>query len=765
MPNKPSRRSARSSKFKTFKVLFFITAFFGAIFTLAGVYYLFLIYQLPDIRSLQDYQPPLATQILSADGASLGFLFKEKRILVAPTELPPQLIQAFIASEDSRFFQHGGLDFLSILRAVWKNIWAGEIVQGGSTITQQVTKSLLLSPEKSFSRKIKEAFLAYRLDQHLSKRDILFIYLNQIYLGHGAYGVEAAAQTYFGKKSKELNLAESALLAGLPQAPSRYSPLMNFQRAKERQRYVLKRMVEEVYLSPLQAQAAEQSPLNFTRASDSNGSLAPHLSDMVRKFLYQNYGSDFVLQAGLTVWTTIEAGFQKAAREAVENGTRAVYLRHLYSKPLRQIPPDKIEAYCQQLARPTATASKKNGLLRTGIIVQIDPVGKTARVCLGREWGVFPLPRRTAEPKNFSPDDESAADREGPDLFREGDVLNFRVESGKPYLSLAEQNPVEAALICIEKTSGAIKALVGGKDHGQTEFNRATQAKRQPGSSFKPIIYAAGLDKGLTPASVLMDTPLIFGGSNPWSPQNFDRKFNGPTSLRTGLIQSRNIVSIRILQQIGVNYAIRYAQQLGITSPLYPNLSLALGSSGVSLAEMVTAYNCFNNGGNRVLPFYITKITDRLGRVIYLHQPQPEPVMAANTAYMMTHLLEGVVKEGTGWRLKALGRPVAGKTGTTNDFRDAWFIGFTPQVTAGVWVGLDNLATLGTGETGAQAASPILLEFLQKALAKALVEEFPVPSGIIFQPLRGVGGNIVLEAFKAPEETQPGEGGAVSWVP
>ena len=339
--------------------MFFITAFFGAIFTLAGIYYLLLIYQLPDIRSLQDYQPPLATQILSADGASLGFLYKEKRILVSLTELPPQLIQAFIASEDSRFFQHGGLDFLSILRAVWKNIWAGEIVQGGSTITQQVTKSLLLSPEKSFSRKIKEAFLAYRLDQNLSKRDILFIYLNQIYLGHGAYGVEAAAQTYFGKKSRELNLAESAMLAGLPQAPSRYSPLLNFQRAKERQRYVLKRMVEEGYLSLRQAQTAEQLPLDFARGSDSNGALAPHLSDMVRKFLYQNYGSDFVLQAGLTVWTTIESGFQKAAREAVENGARAVYLRHLYSKPLRQIPPDKIEAYCQQLARPTGQRFEK----------------------------------------------------------------------------------------------------------------------------------------------------------------------------------------------------------------------------------------------------------------------------------------------------------------------------------------------------------------------------------------------------------------------
>ncbi len=765
MPSKPARRPPRSSRFKVLKVWFFITAFFGAVFTLAGLYYLLLVYQLPDIRSLQDYQPPLATQILAADGAPIGFLYKEKRILVALTELPPQLIQAFIASEDSRFFQHGGLDFISILRAFWKNIWAGEIVQGGSTITQQVTKSLLLSPEKSFSRKIKEAFLAYRLDQNLSKRDILYIYLNQIYLGHGAYGVEAAAQTYFGKKSKELNLAESAMLAGLPQAPSRYSPLLNFQRAKDRQRYVLKRMVEEGFLPSQEAQKAEQFPLTFARESDSIGAVAPHLSDMVRKFLYQNYGSDFVLQAGLTIYTTIESGFQKAAREAVENGTRAVYLRHLYAKPLRQIPPDKIEAYCQQLARPPANGSKKNGPLRTGIIVQIDPIGKTARVCLGREWGVFPLPQRTAEPKISSADDESTAGGRSVDLFREGDVLNFRVDPGKPYLSLAEQNPVEAALICIDKTTGAIKALVGGKDHRQTEFNRATQAKRQPGSAFKPIIYAAGLDKGLTPASVLMDTPLVFGGSNPWSPQNFDHKFNGPTLLRTGLIQSRNIVSIRILQRIGVEYAIRYAQQLGITSPLYPNLSLALGSSGVSLAEMVTAYNCFNNGGNRVLPFYITRIMDHLGRVIYLHQPQPEPVMAPNTAYIITHLLEGVVKEGTGWRLKALGRPVAGKTGTTNDFRDAWFMGLTPQVTAGVWVGLDNLATLGAGETGAQAASPIILEFFQKALANALAEEFPVPPGIVFQPLRGVGGNTVLEAFKAPEDALPVEGGAVSWIP
>jgi penicillin-binding protein 1A len=751
MPRQPSP-PRKSSRFRLVKIAFFTAALIGALITIAGVYYLILIIQLPDIRSLQDYNPPLATEILAADGSPVGLLYKEKRVLAPLSEMPPHLVRAFIASEDSRFFQHRGVDLISILRALWKNIWAGEIVQGGSTITQQVTKSLLLTPEKSFSRKVKEAFLAYRLDQNLSKQDILFIYLNQIYLGHGAYGVEAAAQTYFNKKARDLNVAESAMLAGLPQAPSRYSPLVHFQKAKERQRYVLGRLVEEGYLDGSAAAAAERWPLYFSPTADPNLTLAPHLVDMVRKFLFQNYGSEFVLTAGLKIYTTLDPVFQRAAREAVERGTSAVYQRHLYTKPLRQIAPEQIEAYCRQLARSAANTPRKNGAAQPGVITEVDPVDRTARVCLSTGKGVFPLPRRAAEPRDAAPDEESDADRSLPVSYQVGDVLNFRTEPGKPYLSLAEQNPVEAALLAIDRPTGAIKALVGGKDYGQTEFNRAVQSKRQPGSSFKPLIYAAALDKDFTPGTVILDAPISFGGSPPWSPQNFDRKFNGPTLFRTGLIQSRNVVSVRILQRIGVHYAIRYAQQLGITSSLYPNLSLALGSSGVSLAEMVTAYNCFNNGGARVLPFYISRILDRSGRKVYDHPQRSEAVIEPDTAYIMTHLLAGAVKEGTGWRLKALGRPVAGKTGTTNDFRDAWFIGFVPQVTAGVWVGMDSLTPLGPGETGAQAASPIFLEFFQKALVNLPPEEFPVPPGIVFQTVKGTGPGAVQEAFKGPKE-------------
>jgi penicillin-binding protein 1A len=486
---------------------------------------------------------------------------------------------------------------------------------------------------------------------------------------------------------------------------------------------------------------------------------------MVRKFLFQNYGSEFVLQAGLKIYTTIEPVFQRAALEAVEHGTAAVYQRHLYTKPLRHIPPQQIEAYCRQLARSAANAPRKNGGAQPGVITRVDPGAGTARVCLGKQEGIFPLARRAAELRGPLVDDESVAEGGPSGSYQAGDVLNFKITPGKPYLSLAEQNPVEAALLALDRSSGAIKALVGGKDYSQTEFNRAVQSKRQPGSSFKPIIYAAALDKDFTPGTVIMDAPITFGGSNPWAPQNFDRKFNGPTLFRTGLIQSRNVVSVRILQRIGVPYAIRYAQQLGITSSLYPNLSLALGASGVSLAEMVTAYNCFNNGGARVLPFYISRILDRSGRQVYDHPLRSEAVQEPETAYIMTHLLKGVVKEGTGWRLKALGRPVAGKTGTTNDFRDAWFIGFVPQITAGVWVGMDNLTPLGPGETGAQAASPIFLEFFQKALVNLPPEDFTVPPGIIFQPVKGTGPAAVLEAFKAPKETRIPEAGPYSWSP
>ena len=656
--SKRSRRPAKKRLSWISRIVLLVILLVILVGTPLVLYYGILLYQIPDITSLKDYQPALATRILAEEGTLIGLLFQEKRILVPLSDLPPLLIQAFIASEDSRFFKHRGLDFLSILRAVLKNIWAGEIVQGGSTITQQVTKSLLLTPEKSYSRKIKEALLAYRLDQNLSKEEILFIYLNQIYLGHGAYGIEAAAQTYFGKKARQLSLSESALLAGLPQAPSRYSPLLHPKKAKERQGYVLTRMAEEGFISETEALQAAGIPLAFNKNTNLNQLLAPHLIDMVRKFLFQAWGSDRVLNAGLVVQTTLDPLFQEAALAAVKNGTAQIQKRR----------------------------------------------------------------------NNTSPG----------------------------------QNSVEGALLCIEGASGAVKALVGGKDHSLTEFNRVVQSRRQPGSAFKPIIYSAAIDKGFTPATELNDAPLSFGGPVPWHPQNFDLKFLGPTTLRTALIQSRNIVSIKILQRIGVTYAVDYAKRLGITSALYPNLSLALGASGISLWEMVTAYNCFPNGGRRVSPYYIKRITDRTGRVLYEHQPKIEPVLDPDSAYIMTHLLEGVVKEGTGWRLKALGRPVAGKTGTTNEFRDAWFIGFTPQVTAGVWVGIDDLTPLGQGETGAQAAAPIFLEFFQKALTAVPALDFPVPPGIVFQPMKGAGkdprnSGLVMEAFKGAPEKPAGE--------
>jgi penicillin-binding protein 1A len=733
MPSLFFKKRARSKPNKRtslwVKILISLFTLISILVVALITYYVTLLFQLPNIKTIQDYNPPLATQIYSSDGAIIGYLFKEKRFLVPLSELPPHLIQAFVASEDSRFFQHRGLDFFGIIRALWKNIWAGEIIQGGSTITQQVTKSLLLTPEKSLSRKIKEAVLAYRLDQNLSKNDILYIYLNQIYFGHGAYGIEAAALTYFGKKARDLTLTESALLAGLPQAPSRHSPLVNPQKAKERQRYVLKRMVEEEFISETVAQAAAESPVFFASLQDPNLTLAPYFTDLVRKYLYQLWGSEVVLKAGLVVRTTLDLPFQKAALEAVEHGAQAVQGRHIYTRIAKRIPPEKISDYCPKITQLPPKTTKKRPLATTGVVAQIDPINQTAKVCLGQEWAILPLPSLSTPLGKGQADAEDQADQteETAPPLMVGDVVHLRWDPVRHSLAIVDQNQVEAALLCVESQTGAVKALVGGKNYNQTEFNRAVQSRRQPGSSFKPIIYAAALEKGLTPSSILMDSPIHFGGSSPWNPQNFDHKFLGPTTLRTGLIQSRNIVSIRILQKVGISYTTHYAQKLGISSPLYPNLSLALGASGVSLWEMVTAYNCFPTLGQRVPPYYIKKISDRSGRTLYEYQLKMEKVMEEETALTMTQLLEAVVKEGTGWRLKALGKPVAGKTGTTNNFRDAWFIGFTPSYTAGVWVGIDDLTPLGSGETGAQAASPIVLEFFQKALAHIPAQAFPTP--------------------------------------
>ncbi|MGV1098420.1 penicillin-binding protein 1A [Thiovibrio sp. JS02] len=633
---------------------------------IAGTFYLFISLNIPAISSLSNYRPATSSYIYDAARRPVARLFRQNRTVVPLSRMPPLLPQAFVAAEDSRFYQHSGVDAWSVIRALIHNIRFGERGQGGSTITQQVARALLLSPEKTYSRKIKEAILAYRIDKALSKEEILHIYLNQIYLGSGAHGVEAAAQVYFGKHVQELNLAEMALLAGLPQAPSRYSPFRHFKLAKRRQAYVLNRMAEEGYITPTQARKSFAQTLFWGSDQEFPEENSYYLQH-VRSYVENTYGSEMLLSGGLRIYTTLDTELQKAAVMAIKRGTAKWVIR-------------------QNSATRTAT-----------------------------------LP--------------------------------------------------QAALVAMEVKTGLVKALVGGTDFGRSQFNRATQARRQPGSAFKPVIYAAALEQGMTPATMIVDEPLQLRGASAgehWEPKNFDNTFSGPTSFRNALVHSRNIVTIKILQKIGIANAIDLARRLGITSPLLKNLSLALGSSGVSPLELTRAYTAFANGGKLPTPIFIEKIVDGSGRVLEQQRPQFSEAMDARTAYQVTRLLEGVIEEGTGKGVRELGVPAAGKTGTTDQNMDAWFVGYTPEIATCVWVGHDQKIPLGATETGGKAAAPIWLDFMKQATQRYPVTGgFKVPPGIVILPLdnstglRGLsmeGADISLEAFKEeqlPWQTPP----------
>ena len=622
---------------------------------LAG-FYIYFSKDLPRLTSIKDYSPNVVTQVFSEYGEVIAEFFVEKRYAIPIEEMPTELIEAFIAAEDARFFEHQGVDFFSIMRALMKNITSMDIVQGGSTITQQITKSLLLTPEKSYARKIKEAILAYRIEKSLSKSDILSIYLNQIYLGHRSYGIEAAALTYFGKTASKLNLAESALLAGLPKAPSAYSPIRHLNRAKRRQRYVLERMVQRRYITEEEAREAAEVPIVITSAENKNITVAPYFTEHIRNYLKRTYGPEMLYSGGLQVYTPLNLFMQKTAQQAVEAGL--------------------------------ADFEKREG-------------------------------------------------------YQEGEPR------------------VQGALVAMEPQTGYIKALVGGVDFLENQFNRATQARRQPGSAFKPFVYAAALDKHYTTTTMVTDSPLIFSVASDkefWEPRNFDLKYTGPVTLRYALSASRNIVTIKILQDIGVGYVIKYARTMGITSPLNNDLSLALGSSGVSLLELTRSYAVFANEGLLAEPVFITKVVDRDGVVLEENKPRLQQVISSQTAYLMTSLLKSVVDEGTGRRVRALNRTCAGKTGTTNDVRDAWFVGYTPDIIAGTWVGFDNQKPLGKNETGAVAASPIWLNFMQGVVEGTPVKTFSIPEGIVFmrvdaetgKPATPMTKKITFECFKDP---------------
>ncbi|TYO97679.1 penicillin-binding protein 1A [Geothermobacter ehrlichii] len=748
----------------------------GALLAVAGLVtaYLLVASSLPRVDTLADYRPPVITRILADDGSVLAELYKERRVVVPIERMPDALINAFVAAEDAKFFQHRGIDLVSILRAAIKNIQAGGIVQGGSTITQQVAKSLLLTPEKKFSRKFKEAILAWRMEQKLSKKEILSIYLNQIYLGHGAHGVQAAAENYFDKNVEDLSLAECAMLAGLPQAPSRYSPYRHFQRAKERQRYVLKRMVENGYISEEEAELAFAEKLTIHPRSRQHVPEAAYFTEQVRRDLIATYGEKAVYTQGLQVHTSLNLAMQRAAQAAVQQNLRNYDKRHGYRGPGKILSEGEASEFLADQARRLRDNPPEQGhflqAVLTGwndqaLLVAVgDRHGLIARE--GLAWaGELKLLSR--EDYLLTPD-EAWGDAIPLPV---GSLLETRVKQVRPDGSLElelEQTPeVQGALVAIDPHSGQVKALVGGYDFARSQFNRAIQARRQPGSAMKPLIYAAALDKGYTPATVILDTPIIYrekldtGKETEWKPRNYGKKFYGPTSLRTGLAKSRNIITIKILEDIGVNYAANYARRLGIESPIERDLTLALGSTAVTPMELAKVYCVFANGGIHVSPTYITRIIDRDGRIIAsvdpadfpdgagpgqrLLQQKRERVISPETAYLITNLMESVVQQGTGWRAKALGRPVAGKTGTTNDLKDAWFVGFIPDLVAVTWTGFDQERSLGDHETGSRAAAPAWVAFMKEAASHYPVRQFKVPDSILFRPIDPKTGLLVPE--------------------
>jgi len=742
---KRGRKGQKTYSTKIFKWLLLASFFiiFVAAITLAGIY-LYLNRNLPKISSLKDYRPSIITSVYSDDNRKIAEFFQERRVVLPLTEVPDMLKKAFVAAEDSRFYTHKGIDILSIFRAFYKNVEAGAIVQGGSTITQQVTKSFFLSPEKSYTRKMKEAILAYRIDNKFSKDEILFLYLNQIYLGHGAYGVQAASENYYGKSANELNLAECAMLAGLPQAPSKYSPFSYPERAKQRQIYVLNRMVEEGFITNIQATEAINQTLDIKPRRNLYIEEVPVYTEHIRRYISNKYGDDVLYREGIKIYSAVNIEMQKMARDEIKKGLYALDKRQGYRGPIKHLRREEFESFSTERQLELEKAPLEEGRIVTGVVIEIDDKNNTVIVRMGKALGVIRIDdmRWARKPDPEVAYYEARINQVGK-VLKTGDVIQVRVkgkifETDRWWLALEQEPKAQAALLCIESETGNVKVMMGGKDFRESQFNRAVQSRRQPGSAFKPIIYAAALDKGYTPATTIIDSPIVYTDTEhdfTWKPRNYKETFYGPTLFRDALAKSRNVVTIKILKDIGIDYAIDYARKLGITSNLNRDLSIALGSSGVSLFELVGAYSVFNNLGYFVEPVFITKILDRDGNLIEEANPVRKKVIEQSTAYIMTSLLESVVKHGTGRRVAALNRPVAGKTGTTNNLHDAWFVGYTPRYITGTWVGFDEESSLGKGETGSRAASPIWLGFMQRLLADKPVRVFQVPEGVVFSKI------------------------------
>ena len=698
--------------------------------TTAVLGYYYFSQDLPPADDLKNYRPKTVTFFYGDDGRLIGEFSHERRIVVPLAKIPLYVREAFISAEDANFFKHSGIDFVSIARAFIKNVEAGRIVQGGSTITQQVTRSFLLTPEKSYGRKIREALLAFRIENNLTKDEILFLYLNQIYLGHGAYGVESAAELYFDKHVDQLTIAEAALLAGLAPAPSLYSPFNKPEEARARQEYTIGRMLANGYITPIQAEAALAQKLTYIDRPNINLKATPYFTEHVRRMLEKKFGEDRLYNDGFKVFTTVNIEMQAEARDAVKMGLQEFAKRRPYRGPVKKLSQEEFEGFLKKKNDELVENPLEPGREVEALVAEVDARKNTLKVLVGASQGIIQKKDLT-----WVLNRGKRLNR----LIAPGDVilamaLEYDQKKGLWHFSLEQKPRVQSALMCMDLETGAIKAMIGGRDFRESQFNRAVQSRRQPGSAFKPIIFSAAMDNGFTPGSILIDSPIVyddFAHDRRWKPHNYDGKFYGPTNLFTALVNSRNVIAIKLLDKVGVDKVIEYARKLGITSPLQDNLSLALGSSGVSLAELVTAFSTFPNLGERVEPMYITRVEDRDGNVIDQYSPVRIAAMSPQTACVIQHMLRGVVDMGTGTRIKALGRPAGGKTGTTNDLADAWFIGFTPEYTTGVWVGLDEVRRMGFGESGGRAAAPIFLNFMEKALEGKPIRDFSDPEGVV----------------------------------
>lgn len=852
---------------------------------------------------IKDYQPLLVSPVFDRHNKKIGEFFNERRTVVPYNQIPEKVVQAFLAAEDDQFFKHSGINFLAILRAMMANMRAGKNVQGGSTITQQVAKTFFLSPEKTISRKIREAFLAWSLEDNLSKEDILFLYLNQIYFGHGAYGIENASQTYFKKTVSKITLPEAAILAGLPQAPSRYSPVTNPQKAKERQRYVLNRMANVGFISPQEADGAVKEPVKVYIREDYKES-APYFLETIRQVLFQQLGEEVVLDKGIKIYTSLDIDKQQAAQESVQNGLKSLDKRQGYrgalrniqdkeeknkfiqtktkelvlaTSPERTILPDGMFAEIQ--AKQPQNSSTKIPIYLTlnksyeAVVYEIDEANGLVFLELPGVYGVIDFETmKWARKPDSSKKAETDQIKKISDALKVGDVvlvklinesvviprLKIPFDFKKFVLAELDQIPeVEGSLISFDQETEEVIAMVGGYnfERNKNEFNRTIQAVRQTGSAFKALVYASALDKGYTPSSTLMDAPLVYeeaikdeegqDDTKVWKPTNHGKTFGGEITFRNALVQSLNLPSVRIIEDVGVHWSTDYARRLGLFSPLNNDFTLVLGSSSVTLYEMTKAFSQFGRLGKRIFPIIIQKVTDKndtvllnkitldirfqkeIGeidkdfderRTLFMEKkaasaataaptdpanqanpasplnpsslggqtsPQgnannegidPQRVADLNgvknkkpnkpdeffffedvnqiirpqTAFLMTNMLKGVVEDpnGTAGRARSLGREVAGKTGTTNGYVDAWFIGYTPQIATGVWVGYDKEKTIGKGEVGGRAALPLWLEYMKFAHENLPQKSFPVPPGIVFANVDSKTGTLANSSTK-----------------